>query len=106
MDESISLLEQVSQKELALKAEFEAASRNAQEMVDTARKNAGETVKAAEVEGSRIASEYYRKEMASAKEQADQIRRQGEEEAVKVRDSGRKRLPQAVERIVRSVSAE
>lgn len=106
MEESISLLEQVSRKELALKAEYESASRKAENMVDEARKNAEEIVGEAESTGSRMAGEYYRKEMASARDEAGLIRKSGEEAAVTIRERGKSRLPQAVERIVRSVSAD
>lgn len=106
MEESASLLEQVSQKEIALKAEYEAASRKAQEMIEQARSDADDKVREADLEGQRIASEYYKKEMASAEAEAEQIRRRGEEAVRATRETGEKRLPLAVEGIVRNVSVE
>jgi vacuolar-type H+-ATPase subunit H len=106
MEESASLLEQVSQKEIALKAEFEAASRKAQETIEQARRDADDRVREADREGQRIASEYYKKEMASAGAEAEQIRTKGEESARTTRETGEKRLSLAVEGIIRSVSSE
>jgi vacuolar-type H+-ATPase subunit H len=106
MEESASLLEQVSQKEIALKAEYEAASQKAQETIEQARRNADDMVREADREGLLMASEYYKKEMASAEAEAEQIRRRGEEAVRTTRETGGKRLPLAVEGIIRSVSVE
>ena len=101
-----SLLQQIREKELMLNIHIEEVCKEADEIVASAEREAAEMIEHAERTGEAAASEYYAREMEKVRQEVAQLKSQGDHEAETVKERGERGLPQAIERIVQSVSLE
>jgi vacuolar-type H+-ATPase subunit H len=106
MTEEKTLLQQIREKELLISIQIEDSRREAGEILVAARKEAAERVLASEKEGETAARSYYENEMEKIKKETEHLRSEGARQAASARDAGERNLPQAIEKIVKSVSME
>lgn len=101
-----SLLQKIREKELEMSVKIDEARRVADQDLALAKKEAMTIFKQSEEEGKRSAEEFVTREMNNIQTDADLVRTQSREEVRKVRETGEKNLPAAVERIVSIILAE
>jgi vacuolar-type H+-ATPase subunit H len=101
-----TLLQQIREKELMLNIRIEDIRKEADEIIANAERDAAEMIEHAEITEEAASREYYEYEMEGVKREIEHLRSQGDQEAVTVKERGERGLPQAIERIVRSVSME
>jgi vacuolar-type H+-ATPase subunit H len=101
-----SLLQQIREKELMLSIKIDETRREAEEITLKARKEASEMIENSEREGKKTAREYYEKEMELLKVEIEQLKSQGNQQAMSVRKEGERNLPSAIDTIVKAVSGE
>lgn len=99
METEKTILEQISQKELELKGEFDIICEKTEANIHEARLKAREFIDSAEKEGRLLAEEYLEKEMKALKLKINEIKDKGIEEAKIVQTKGRSNLSKATERL-------
>jgi V/A-type H+/Na+-transporting ATPase subunit G/H len=101
-----SLLQQIREKELMINIRIDEARREAEAAIISARLDASKMNENSEREGERSAREFYEKEMEKIREVNKQLKNQGEQQAISVRENGERNVPAAIEKIVRAVLME
>ena len=101
-----TLLQQIREKELMLNIKIDETRREAEEIIISARKDAADIIENSENEGKKTAEEYYIKEMETLKQEIEQHRDQGNQQAISVRAEGERNLPSAIDKIAKVVSME
>ena len=101
-----SLLQQIREKELTLSIKIDETRREADEITNSARKEALEMIENSEREGKKAAEEYYEKEMENVKKEIEQLKSKGNQQAMSVRVDGERNVPLAINQIVNVVSGE
>jgi vacuolar-type H+-ATPase subunit H len=104
MGEEKSILQQVREKELMLNIKIYAAREEAEKTIQSARKEATEMIENSEIVAKKTASEYYDRELERVRKEIEQLRNQGNQEAITVRAEGERNLELAIEKIVGTVS--
>jgi len=106
MAEEKSLLQQIREKELTINIKIDETRREGEEVIISARKDAADIIENSEKEGKKTAEEYYIKEMETLKQEIEQLRDQGNQQAISVRAEGERNLPSAIDKIAKVVSME
>jgi vacuolar-type H+-ATPase subunit H len=106
MAEEKSLLQQIREKELMISIKIDETSREGEEVIISARKEASEMIETSEREGKKTAKEYYEKEMEKLRKEIEQLRSQSNQQALLVRAEGERNLPSAIDKIAKVVSLE
>jgi vacuolar-type H+-ATPase subunit H len=101
-----SLLQKIREKELAVSISVDQATRESEEVVQSARRDAENILKQAGAEGAREATTIYENEMKKVQQEIERLQSLGTIEAAKVREKGEQRLTAAVDHIVKSVLLE
>ena len=101
-----SLLQKIREKELEINVQVDEAKREAEEVITRARKDAGEIIKNAEIEGKAAAQEVTRKEMESITGEINVLRSKGGDEIRTLKEKGERNLGRAVEEIIKIVAPE
>jgi vacuolar-type H+-ATPase subunit H len=101
-----SLLQQIREKELMLNIKIDEARREAEEVIRNGRMEASKMIENSEREGKEAAQEYYEKEMEKLRDEIEQLKVQGDQQAMSVREEGERNLPAAKEKIIKKVSME
>ncbi len=101
-----SLLQQIREKELAVSISVDEATREAEEIVQNARRDAENILKQAETEGAVEAKTIYENEMSKVEQEVERLKSLGTTETMKVREIGERRLDAAVDYVVKSVLLE
>jgi V/A-type H+-transporting ATPase subunit G/H len=101
-----SLLQQIREKELQIRIRLEDTRREAEEIIINARKEAAEMIETSEREGKAAAQEYYEQETESIRKENEQLKKEGNQQAVLIKERGERELPKAIEKIVKSVLIE
>jgi vacuolar-type H+-ATPase subunit H len=95
-----SLLTKIREKELEMSVKIDEARTAADQAIEQAKKESSVLLSSSEAEGKKAASEFLRREMERIQGEADTIWAQAIEEVKKVRETGEKNIPNAVEKIV------
>jgi len=101
-----SLLQQIREKELMINIRIDEARREAEAAIISARLDASKMIENSEREGEKSAREYYEKEMEKIREVNKQLKNQGEQQAISVRENGERNVPVAMGKIVQAVLME
>ena len=104
--EEKSLLQQIREKEMMISIRVDETRREGEEVIHKARKEASELIEKSEKEGKKAAQEYYEKEIEKLKKEIEQLRDQGNQQALLVRAEGERNLPSAIDKIAKVVSME
>ena len=86
-----------------LSIKIEDTRKEAEEIILKARKDAEDIVEKSEKEGKKAAEEYSLKEMERLKQEIEQLRDQGNQQAMKIKAEGERNLPAAIEKIEKTV---
>jgi vacuolar-type H+-ATPase subunit H len=106
MAEEKSLLQQIREKELMISIKIDETSREGEEVILSARKEASEMIETSEREGKKTAKDYYEKEMEKLRNEIEHLRSQSNQQALLVRAEGERNLPSAIDKIAKVVSLE
>ena len=101
-----SILQRIRRKEVEISVHIDQARREAEQVIAEAKREAADILKNAEAEGAKVAEEYREKRLVSVREEGENLKRLGEEEAKAARLKGERNLSKAVDRILRAVSPE
>ncbi len=101
-----SILQRIRQKEVEISVQIDQARREAEQIIADAKREAADILKNAEAEGAKVAEEYYEKRLVSVRDEVEDLKRLGEEEAQSARLKGEHNLSKAVDRILTVVSPE
>lgn len=101
-----SLLQQIREKELSINIRIDEARREAEAAILSARLDASKMIENSERTGEKAAQEYYEKELGTIRVTNTQLKNQGDQEAISVREQGERNVPAAVEKIVKAVLME
>ena len=101
-----TLLQQIREKELLLNIKIEDTRREAEEIILNARKEAEAMIENSEKEGKAASLEYYEKEKEKINKEIEQIKARSDQQVISVRENGERNLKPAIEKIVKTVSAE
>ncbi|MGZ4902292.1 MAG: V-type ATPase subunit subunit G family protein [Halobacteriota archaeon] len=99
-----SILQRIRRKEVELSVQVDQARRESEQVIADAKREAADILKNAEAEGARVAEEYHEKRLVIIREEVEDLKRPGEEEAKSARLKGEHNLSKAVDRILRVVS--
>ncbi|WAC05194.1 MAG: hypothetical protein OS112_00785 [Methanoregula sp.] len=99
-----SVLQQVREKELMFSIKIYEARGKAEEVIQNARKEASEMVENSEREGKKAARELYEREMEIIRQEVEQLRSQGIQEAKATKAEAERNLEPAIRNIVTTVS--
>lgn len=100
------MLQKIREKELAVSTSVDLAAREAEGIVQNARKDAENILKMAEEEGEREAKTIYENEMMQVSGEIEHLRSGGMAEAMNVREIGEQRISAAVSYVVKNVLLE
>jgi len=101
-----SLLQKIREKELAVSVSVDQAAREAEEIVQNARRDAENILKQAEINGALEAKRLYETEMKKVQEEIERLQKLGTEEAIRVREQGEKQLAAAADYVIKTVILE
>ncbi|WP_174591014.1 V-type ATPase subunit subunit G family protein [Methanocella conradii] len=99
-----TLLEQIRDKESELNRRLELAAKEAEGIVLDARRRAESIIRDAELKGSELAAEHYRRGKAAVDGQVEEIKGSEAMKASALRERGEKNLPAAVDLIIKFVA--
>ncbi len=106
MEEEQSALQQIRRKEVELSVKADEVRREAEQIIADAKTRAAEILKNAEDEGRKAADEFYAKRLASVRNEIEDLKKRGEEEANSVKMKGEQNLSKAIDKIVKVVTSE
>jgi vacuolar-type H+-ATPase subunit H len=101
-----SLLQLIREKELMLSIKIDETRREAEEIIRIARKEAADMIETSHREGNKAAQEYHAKEMEKILQEIQQLRDQGNQQAMSIRAKGERNLQPATEKIVKLIFLE
>jgi V/A-type H+-transporting ATPase subunit G/H len=101
-----SLLQKIREKELAVSVSVDQAMREADEIVQNARRDAENILKQAETDGILEAKNLYENEMKKVQQEIERLQKLSMAEATNVREQGETRLAAAAEYVVKTVILE
>jgi len=102
-EEQPSVLQQIRRKEVELSVRADQARRDAEQIVEDAKREAADILKNAEVDGRRTAERWHEEKLASVLEEVDKLHRSGEDDVKSARLKGEKNLSKAIDKIVNVV---
>jgi vacuolar-type H+-ATPase subunit H len=101
-----SVLQQIREKELMLSIKIDETRREAEEIIRIGRKEAADMIETSHREGTKTAQEYHDNEMEKILQEVQQLKEQGNQQAISIRAKGERNLQPATEKIVKLIFLE
>ncbi len=101
-----SLLQKIREKELAVSISVDQATREADELVQNAKRDAEQILKQAEERGAREATAMYENEMKKAQQEIDRLQTLGTLETASVKKMGEEHVAAAIDYVIKRVLLE
>jgi vacuolar-type H+-ATPase subunit H len=103
MNEQKTLLQQIREKESFLNTGIESVEKETENMILNVKGEAEKLIKNSELEGIKASQEYFHQESKKIDLELDMLKGQAKIEADAIRESSEKKLPYAVDIIVKAV---
>jgi len=106
METRTSVLQQIRKKEVELNVKIDEARRESEKIVANAKREAEEILKNAEVQGAKVAEEFYKKRYTRILNESENLKKLAAEELKSITVKGEQNLPKAIDRIITVVTLE